>query len=169
MQYLMHYRYHILKCLKMQVILVILLIIGESGDVVWGRSNIRQWLNSAEPAGKWYSAQHENDMPPILSEDTYSSSQVISGSFANDPGFLAGFNLEFISHLTEVKNVTIDPFISTSTEANPVGVGVGNITYDKVFLPSYTEMTGTPNYIGYATNMSTGVVYKTELMEGKHL
>jgi hypothetical protein len=78
------------------------------GNSRWSVSNIRQWLNSSGAANEWFSPQHEYDTAPdatnVMDYDT-------STEYANKPGFLAGFNSEFISHLTEVEVVTMNPFI----------------------------------------------------------
>jgi hypothetical protein len=120
---------------------------------LWSRSNIRQWLNSNAAAGAWYSPQHDYDTPPTLTEEDFGD-EYLTGSYEADPGFLAGFNSEFISHLTEVEVVTMNPFIDLSG-GNTLINGVADITHDKVFLASVTEIFGDLNK-HTTTNMSTG-------------
>ena len=86
------------------------------GNNRWSVSNIRQWLNSDGAAGKWFTAQHEYDAPP---------------TYADAPGFLAGFSADVLQHFTDITN---------TTNLNNVDGGGTETTVDKVFLPSYTEM-----------------------------
>ena len=87
------------------------------GNNCWSVSNIRQWLNSSGAAGSWFNAQHDYDVEP----DTY----------ADEPGFLAGFSSEVLQHFTDITNITAKPKLDGSGSEE---------TVDKVFLPSYTEM-----------------------------
>lgn len=59
------------------------------GNNDWAVSNLRQWLNSAEAAGQWYSAQHAADAPPT-------AANCWSGNNPYDAaaGFLAGFTAQ---------------------------------------------------------------------------
>ena len=86
------------------------------GNNRWSVSNIRQWLNSDGAAGKWFTAQHEYDAPP---------------TYADAPGFLAGFSADVLQHFTDITN---------TTKLNNVDGGGTETTVDKVFLPSFTEM-----------------------------
>ena len=85
----------------------------------WSQSAIRQWLNSSSPARDandtenypgWWKPQNKFDRIPAQAF-TY-------------PGFLAGYEEDFIAAMKPVKVIT----------------GSTNITYDKVFLPSLTQM-----------------------------
>lgn len=102
-----------------------------SGNNRWSVSNIRQWLNSGGAAGKWFTAQHEYDAPPTSGNVTSSY-----GAYADAPGFLAGFSSEVFQHFTNIEN---------TTALCSVDGGGSETTIDKVFLPSYTEMTGYNN------------------------
>ena len=57
------------------------------GSNHWGESAIRQWLNSAEAGGAWWTRQTPFDMPP---SDAYSA------------GFLSGIDPEFLAVVGEV-------------------------------------------------------------------
>ena len=120
---------------------------------MWSRSNIRQWLNSNAQAGQWYSPQHDYDTPPTLTEADFGDNY-LTGSYETDPGFLAGFNSEFTSHLTEVEVITMNPFINLSGGKALID-GEADITHDKVFLASITEIFGVMNE-HTVTNMTTG-------------
>ena len=92
------------------------------GNNCWSVSNIRQWLNSSGAAGSWFNAQHDYDVEP----DTY----------ADEPGFLAGFSFAVLQHFTDITNITAKSKLDGSGSEE---------TVDKVFLPSYTEMYGSNN------------------------
>ena len=92
------------------------------GNNCWSVSNIRQWLNSSGAAGSWFNAQHDYDVEP----DTY----------ADEPGFLAGFSADVLQHFTDITNITAKSKLDGSGSEE---------TVDKVFLPSYTEMYGSNN------------------------
>jgi hypothetical protein len=112
---------------------------AEDGNNHWSVSNIRQWLNSEAAAGEWFTAQHEYDEAPTV-DNTWND-----GEYADEPGFLAGFSTEIKQHFADIKNTTAIP---------DADGGGWDITVDKVFLPSYTEM-------GYGLNDGT--------FEGSHL
>ena len=93
----------------------------------WSQSAIRQWLNSAAQARNasdtenypgWWTPQNKYDRIP-------------SQAFTY-PGFLAGYEDDFIAAMKPVKVVTD---CNTVTDG-----GVTDVTYDKVFLPSLTQM-----------------------------
>jgi hypothetical protein len=71
------------------------------GNNRWSVSNIRQWLNSTDKAGNWYTPQHEYDSAP----DNVNLEESIA--YFNDPGFLAGFSGDIRQHFARVKNKTI--------------------------------------------------------------
>lgn len=99
------------------------------GNVYYAQSNIDQWLNSSAVAGQWYSAQHSADQSPT-------SAYVQGNPYADDPGFLYGFSSLFVSALlvTTIDNVIFNytDIVVDRTEQIP----------RKIFLPSYTEVTG---------------------------
>ena len=106
------------------------------GNNRWSVSNIRQWLNSNGAANSWWSKPDENDKDEAPTEDkvvesSASENSYPAGAYADAPGFLAWFSNDVLQHLTIIPNVTLKP--------NKDGGGL-ETTYDKVFLPSYTEI-----------------------------
>ncbi len=89
----------------------------------WAQSAIRQWLNSEEDAGSWWSAQNGWDRPPA-----------IAGTMK---GFLSGFESDMLEAIRPVPVVTA---IHTA-EASP---DTYETTQDRIFLPSLQEMYITP-------------------------
>lgn len=88
-------------------------------------ANIRQWLNSAATAGKWYTAQHSADAAP-----TKANSANYNG-YDTAAGFLNGWTQQ-----------ERDALLSTSLtvgKASVDGGGTETLT-DKVFLLSCTEV-----------------------------
>lgn len=83
----------------------------------WSQSAIRQWLNSAAAANEWWTPQNVFDRPP---------------SYANRPGYLAGFDAALVAVLGEVKHSTV---LNTVTDG-----GTSEETTDKVFLLSRAEV-----------------------------
>lgn len=96
------------------------------GDNRWWKSVYRQWLNSDQPATKWWTPQDKWDMMPDCAKTI--------------PGFLAGFSEDFKNALTRTKVVT---YGNTVTDD-----GSAVITYDKVFLPSLEEIYCNPQVKG---------------------
>lgn len=93
-------------------------------------SNIRQWLNSAAPAGEWYTPQHPNDTPPT---EENSANHL---EYASWPGFLAIVSENFRSSLLQTS-------ISAAFGEN----GAPNDTMkDLAFLPSAYEIGGAKPY-----------------------
>ncbi len=88
------------------------------GDNRWWKSAYRQYLNSDQAAGAWWTPQDEWDMKPNQADTV--------------PGFLAGFSDDFKNALTRVKVVT---YGNTVTDD-----GSAVVTYDKIFLPSLEEI-----------------------------
>lgn len=95
----------------------------------WAQSAIRQFLNSAASAGKWWSAQNKWDRPPAYAATT--------------AGYLSGFaDKGFVAAMQWVKLKTALPYCdggtSSGTECDE--------TYDRVWLPSaedlYLQCTG---------------------------
>lgn len=98
----------------------------------WESSNIRQWLNSNATANNWY--VHPGDKNPF----DRPCAEV------NKPGFLTGFDDDFKKAIAKIKVVTAN---STVSDANK---GTWTVTYDKVFLPSLSEMYINPQISGNA-------------------
>lgn len=91
------------------------------GSNNWKESAVRQWLNSAAPANEWWHPQTIFDRPP---------------SYANQPGFLAGFDNDFVNalglvDLTTARNTVYEVDGST---------GGSYTTRDRFFLPSMAEV-----------------------------
>lgn len=91
------------------------------GSNNWKESAVRQWLNSAAPANEWWHPQTIFDRPP---------------SYANQPGFLAGFDDDFINAVGLVDVITAR---NTVSEADGT-TGGSYTTRDKFFLPSMVEV-----------------------------
>nr|DAO34709.1 MAG TPA: hypothetical protein [Caudoviricetes sp.] len=99
------------------------------GDNRWWKSVYRQWLNSDQPATKWWTPQDKWDMKPDQADTV--------------PGFLAGFSDDFKNTLTRTKVVT---YGNTVTDD-----GSAVVTYDKIFLPSLQEIYCSPQVSGEGT------------------
>ena len=91
------------------------------GSNNWRESAVRQWLNSAAPANEWWHPQTIFDRPP---------------NYANQPGFLAGFDDDFIN---AVGLVDVTTAYNTVFEADGT-TGGSYTTRDRFFLPSMTEV-----------------------------
>lgn len=91
------------------------------GSNNWKESAVRQWLNSAAPANEWWHPQTIFDRPP---------------SYANQPGFLAGFDNDFVNALGLVDLTTAR---NTVFEADGT-TGGSYTTRDRFFLPSMAEV-----------------------------
>lgn len=92
----------------------------------WSQSAYRQYLNSGAAAGAWWKAQNVYDRA--------------EKSAATIPGFLSGFDEDFLSILTLVKVQTL---CNIQTDR-----GVTDVTYDRFFLPSLEEMYISPEVSG---------------------
>lgn len=99
------------------------------GDNRWYKSACRQYLNSDQAAGAWWTPQDTWDMKPDQADTV--------------PGFLAGFSDDFKAALTRVKVVT---YGNTVTDD-----GSAVVTYDKIFLPSLQEIYCSPQVSGEGT------------------
>lgn len=99
------------------------------GDNRWYKSAYRQYLNSDQAAGAWWTPQDSWDMKPDQADTV--------------PGFLAGFSDDFKAALTRVKVVT---YGNTVTDD-----GSAVVTYDKIFLPSLQEIYCSPQVSGEGT------------------
>lgn len=100
------------------------------GDNRWYKSAYRQYLNSDQAAGAWWTPQDTWDMKPDQADTV--------------PGFLAGFSDDFKAALTRVKVVT---YGNTVTDD-----GSAVVTYDKIFLPSLQEIYCSPQVSGEGTH-----------------
>lgn len=84
----------------------------------WKKSAARQWLNSTQPKGRWWAKQDDWDIAP--------------DQLATKDGFLCGMPSDMLAALKTVKVTTL---------ANTVNDGgVTDITYDRVFLASMSQM-----------------------------
>lgn len=84
----------------------------------WKNSAARQWLNSTQPKGRWWAKQDDWDIAP--------------DQLATKDGFLCGMPSDMLAALKTVKVTTL---------ANTVNDGgVTDITYDRVFLASMSQM-----------------------------
>lgn len=93
----------------------------------WSQSGYRQWLNSSAAAGSWWTPQNDYDLPPE--------------QYATYPGFLAGFEDDFLNILGTIKVTTalntVEGLSDTSED-----------TYDKFFLPSLEQIYVKPQLSG---------------------
>lgn len=94
----------------------------------WSQSAVRQYLNSNQPAGKWWKPQHKWDRPPA--------------ELAKKNGFLCGYPEDF---LNAIKPVKVRTLLNTITDAS---IGTYEDTYDKIFLPSLEQEYITPQVAG---------------------
>lgn len=99
------------------------------GDNRWYKSAYRQYLNSDQAAGAWWTPQDNWDMKPDQADTV--------------PGFLAGFSDDFKAALTRTKVVTYGNKVT--------GDGSAVVTYDKIFLPSLEELYLQPDASGEGT------------------
>ena len=127
----------------------------KNGNGRYSVSNLDQWLNKDNAAGKWYVAAHDADQAPDLD-----STVERKRPYAERPGFLNAF--------TQVEK---DAILSTTIQAT--GQNIDNSQYEtierKVFLPSYTEIGLSNTYApiegstwGYYTDNASRVAYLTQ-------
>lgn len=95
----------------------------------WSASAMRQYLNSPAAIGKWWSAQSNFDRPPAT-------------ELAKYPGFMSGFDSDFLSIIQPVKVTTALNTVSDS------GDGTSEDTYDRFFLASLEQQYITPQLSG---------------------
>lgn len=114
----------------------------------WKYSAARQWLNSDQSKGKWWTKQDDWDIAP--------------SQLSQKDGFLCGMPADMVAVLKPVKVITLTNTVNDG--------GVTDITYDKVFLASFAEMNinnsveeGNPHeYWKRRTNSKTPLeLYKT--------
>lgn len=98
--------------------------IKSSGWNRWLKSAYRQWLNSSETAGNWWTAQDEYDAAP-------SQASKING-------FMHGLPSEFLAMLQPVKVETVRNYRDPDT-AKSAGTYEYDTTYDTFWLPSREE------------------------------
>lgn len=91
----------------------------------WSQSAWRQWANSSASAGEWWEPQNPWDRPPAVA--------------ATLRGLLAGFSADFLAVLQTVAVVTALNTVEGLEDATET-------TYDKIFLPSMTQMYATEQY-----------------------
>lgn len=84
----------------------------------WKYSAARQWLNSEQTKGKWWTKQDDWDIAP--------------SQLATKDGFLCGMPADMLAVLKTVKVTTL---ANTTNDG-----GVTDITYDRVFLASMSQM-----------------------------
>lgn len=92
----------------------------------WKTSALRQYLNSDQPKGKWWTPQDDWDVAP--------------DQLATKDGFLRGLPENMLRAIKTVKVVTYTNTVQDGGEAD--------ITYDKVFLPSLEQMYYNPQISG---------------------
>lgn len=92
----------------------------------WAHSAMRQWLNSDEEKGNWWTAQHEGDIAP----DQHSTKD----------GFVRGLASDLLDVVNPIKIVTAKNTVTDD--------GALETTYDRFFLPSVEQMYGSPQISG---------------------
>ena len=92
----------------------------------WKTSALRQYLNSDQPKGKWWTPQDDWDVAP--------------DQLATKDGFLRGLPENMLRAIKTVKVVTYTNTVQDGGEAD--------VTYDKVFLPSLEQMYYNPQISG---------------------
>ena len=92
----------------------------------WKTSALRQYLNSDQPKGKWWTPQDDWDVAP--------------DQLATKDGFIRGLPENMLRVIKTVKVVTYTNTVQDGGEAD--------ITYDKVFLPSLEQMYYNPQILG---------------------
>lgn len=94
----------------------------------WTQSGMRQWLNSKELAGKWWTPQNVFDRAP--------------DQLTSKPGFLSGFDEKFLDIIAKIKVVTN---LNTVSDGE---IGIQEASYDKIFLPSLEQIYMQPQLAG---------------------
>ena len=97
--------------------------IAQYGWGRWAKSGIRQWLNSAETAGHWWTSQNDYDEAPT--------------QHTTVNGFMHGLPADFLAVLKPVKVETARDYRYPAGGAS--GTYVYDTTYDKFFLTSKEE------------------------------
>lgn len=102
-------------------------------------SNIDSWLNSDNPAGKWWSKSHTYDSAPTIENVSYNP-------YKDKSGFLAMLNSKFVNIILGT------PIKYKQPDVDSGGLVTSN---RKVFLLSETELGGTSNGEGYKFSIYT--------------
>ena len=90
----------------------------------WSQSGLRQWLNSNEAAGSWWSPQNDFDRP-----NTYQSIA----------GFMNGLDSDFLAVVSKSR--------VTSGTNKTIETGAPETVRDKFFIPTITNINGIDTYI----------------------
>lgn len=116
------------------------------GSNNYGQSAARQWLNGT--GNDWWSAKTEYDAEP---------------SYAEKPGFLAGFPEEFVEILEATQRVcaTNNVVENGSVDGTAITTNSSYTFTDKMFLPSFTELIGENN-----NNVAEGTQFGALLKAG---
>ena len=113
------------------------------GNNNWKYSNIKQFLNSDQ--ANWYSSQHQYDAPPSSANCWSYTNGTTYNAYDTHKGFLYYWSDTDKSILKDM----------TLTLATPTVDGGGSYTWtDKVWLPTYTQMSG-----GQNNSISEGEVF----------
>lgn len=113
------------------------------GNNNWGVSNIEQWLNSDQ--SNWYSAQHSADAPPS-SVNVWQSNSIGYNPYDTKPGFLY--------YWTDEEKAVLQDMTLTLANNTVTDGGGSYIWTGKIWLPTYTQMTGSQN-----NNISEGTKF----------
>ena len=112
--------------------LIILIVIVKTN---WQYSNIEQWMNSDQAS--WYSAQHQYDAPPTSANCWQYSNGTTYNAYDTHKGFLYYWTADEKALL---RDMTLTLANNTETD------GGGSYTWTgKVWLPTYTQMSGKTN------------------------
>ena len=91
----------------------------------WSQSGLRQWLNSSQTAGNWWTPLNPWDRPHSLA--------------TTKNGFLYGYDAEITQYFKPIKVVTV----ACDGDGN-----AEDVTYDKVFLSSLEQIYCVPQFSG---------------------
>ncbi|MCD7810242.1 MAG: DUF6273 domain-containing protein [Ruminococcus sp.] len=94
----------------------------------WSHSGVRQYLNSSASIGSWWTPQNAFDRPP--------------SQLAKYPGFMSGFDSDFLAVIKPIKVTTA---LNTTSDSD---IGTSEDTYDTFFLPSLEQEFITPQVSG---------------------
>lgn len=132
------------------------------GNNKWSVSNLMQYLNSGNTSGHWYTAKHDADAAP----DTANIWAGCDTHYTDEPGYLDGFDIDFLYML---KSVTKRTALNTVTD----GGGYEDVE-SKVFLLSETEVgLGNENNVAegkqypYFTNNASRIAYPSDYLKAK--
>ncbi len=96
------------------------------GSGRWLDSNLRQFLNATATSG-WFVPKTKWDRPP---------------SYVSYPGFLSMLPAELVAVMQPIRQVTATSYYADGGSASQVET---DVTYDKVFLPSWEQHNITPS------------------------